>query len=224
MTDDPPASTARPGAPGLGVGQLLHFTSLALLLALTWIAWKYAGKPCPVAFWVAIAVPVIHQVFVWLAWRLELRDSTTGRTVGFQAYLVIFFVLLAARPVSLLVVAWMDAGSLGLPMLPRIVITTVCGLVSMYLGYSLKRYFGFARAAGADHFDPRYREMPLVKEGIFRFTSNGMYIYGFLALWAIAIGFDSMAALIVTAFSHCYIWVHFYATEKPDMDYLYSSR
>ena len=49
-----------------------------------------------------------------------------------------------------------------------------------------------------------------------------MYVYAFLLFWAIAVGFNSSAALAVAAFSHAYIWVHFYATEKPDMDYLFS--
>jgi hypothetical protein len=215
-------TTART-SPGIRAGQPLHFSCLALLLSLTWVSWNYAGRPCAVAFWAAIAIPIAHQVFVWLAWRIELRSSTVSRTMGLQSYLVIFFVLLAGRPVSVLVLAWMDAGSLGLPMLPRVIMTTAFGLASIYLGYSLKRYFGFERAAGADHFDSRYRDMPIVREGIFRFTSNGMYVYGFLMLWAIAIGFNSTAALIVTAFNHAYIWVHFYATEKPDMNYLYGS-
>ena len=94
-------------------------------------------------------------------------------------------------------------------------------LPGIYAMYSVKRYFGMARAAGADHFDVRYREMPLVKDGIFRFTSNGMYLYAFLLFWAIAVGLNSSAALAVAAFSHAYIWVHFYATEKPDMNFLY---
>jgi len=213
-------TTART-SPGIRAGQLLHFSCLAVLLSLTWISWTYAGTPCAVVFWIAIAIPVVHQVFVWLAWRLELRSSTTSRTIGFQTYLTIFFLLLAGRPVSVLVLAWMDTGSLELPMPPRVILTAVFGLASIYLGYSLKRYFGFERAAGADHFDSRYRDMPIVREGIFRFTSNGMYVYGFLMLWAIAIGFNSTAALIVTVFNHAYIWVHFYATEKPDMNYLY---
>lgn len=87
--------------------------------------------------------------------------------------------------------------------------------------YSVKRYFGMIRAAGADHFDPTYRTMPLVKEGMFRFTGNAMYIYAFLLFWAIAIGFNSSSALLVAAFSHLYIGVHFYCTEKPDMDFIY---
>jgi hypothetical protein len=89
--------------------------------------------------------------------------------------------------------------------------------------YSTARYFGFSRAAGADHFDPRYRDMPRVTQGIFRFTSNGMYLYAFLLFWAIATGFNSSAAVVVAAFSHAYIWVHFYSTEKPDMNFIYSS-
>ena len=64
--------------------------------------------------------------------------------------------------------------------------------------------------------------MPLVKEGIFQFTNNGMYVYAFMLFWAIAIGANSVAALVVAAFSHVYIWVHFFATEKPDMDFLYT--
>ena len=40
-------------SPGLRAGQLLHFSCLALLLSFAWISWKYAGKPCAVAFWIA---------------------------------------------------------------------------------------------------------------------------------------------------------------------------
>ena len=117
----------------------------------------------------------------------------------------------------------MDQRSLNLPRLLRAALTIVLALVGIYAMYSVKRYFGMARAAGADHFDSRYRNMPLVKEGIFRFTRNGMYLYAFLLFWAIAIGFNSTAALAVAAFSHAYIWVHFYATEKPEMEFLYAS-
>jgi len=51
---------------------------------------------------------------------------------------------------------------------------------AIYLLYSVIRYFGFTRALGADHFDEKYRMLPLVRRGIFRFTDNGMYTYGFL--------------------------------------------
>jgi len=214
------ATTKTP--PGIWAGQFLHFTCLAVLLALVWVMWKYLGEPFPAAFWIAIAFPVGHQVFVWLTWRLELGSTAISKAAGFRVYLVCFFLLFGGRFVSLFALAWMDRGSLGLPVLPQAIVTTVLVLLGVYAMYSVKRYFGMARAAGADHFDARYRDMPLVKGGIFRFTNNGMYLYAFLLFWAIAVGFNSSAALTVAAFSHIYIWVHFYATERPDMEFLYA--
>lgn len=210
-------------APGPGVGQTLHIICLVILLFLVAFAWKKAGQPEPVAFWTAIAIPILHQIFVWLSWRLELKNSAISKSIGFRGYMILFFILFAGRFISVAILGWLDRGSLGLPMIPRLIFTILPTLIGIYTMYSVARYFGFARASGADHFDPRYRDMPLVKEGIFRFTNNGMYVYAFLIFWAIAIGFNSIAALIVVAFSHAYIWVHFYCTEKPDMDILYSS-
>jgi len=208
-------------SPSIWTGQLLHLACLVPLLALVWVVWKYLGAAYPAAFWTAMAFPVAHQVFVWIAWRLELRSFTISKTIGFRGYLAFFFLLFGSRFISLFVLAWIDRGSLKLQVFPQVIATTLCALLGIYTMYSVKRYFGMVRAAGADHFDTRYRDMPLVKDGIFRFTSNGMYLYGFLLFWAIAVGFNSIAALTVAAFSHAYIWVHFYATEKPDMDFLY---
>ena len=195
-----------------------------VLLTLIWAFWIYLGKPFPFAFWIATSFPIVHQVFVWIAWRLELLSSVTNKTIGFGGYVTCFFLLFVGRFISLFALAWLDRGSLHLQALPRIVLTGILVLLGIYAMYSTMRYFGMARAAGADHFDPRYRKTPFVRQGIFRFTNNGMYIYAFLLFWAIAVGFNSSAALTVAAFSHTYIWVHFYATEKPDMDYLYSFR
>jgi protein-S-isoprenylcysteine O-methyltransferase Ste14 len=135
---------------------------------------------------------------------------------------VLFFLLFAGRFVSLFALAWEDSGSLHIITFQRIFITGVLVVPGIYSVYSVLRYFGLKRAAGADHFDPKYRDMPFVRQGIFRFTNNGMYFYAFLLFWAIAVGFNSSAALVVAAFSHAYIWVHFYSTEKPDMDFIYS--
>ena len=209
--------------PHIWVGQLLHFFCLGILLVLTWAAWIYLGKPFPGTFWIAMAVPIAHQLFVWLAWRLELRSAQISQTIGFRGYVILFFLLFGGRFISLIVLAWMDRGSLQLTFLPQVIVTVMLVLPGIYAMYSVQRYFGMMRASGADHFDSRYRTMPLVDEGIFRFTKNGMYLYAFLLFWAIAIGFNSAAALVVAAFSHAYIWVHYYATEKPDMDYLYAS-
>jgi len=209
--------------PGVSIGQSLHVTCLFILLALAWMAWKYLDARFPAAFWIAISIPIAHQIFVWLAWRLELRSASTSKSIGFQGYTALFFLLFGGRFVALVVLAWLDQGSLGLPVPLQAILTILLGILGIYAMYSVARYFGFARAAGGDHFDQRYRDMPLVRQGIFRFTNNGMYLYAFLLFWAIAVGFNSTLAIIVAAFSHAYIWVHFYATEKPDMDFLYSS-
>ena len=207
--------------PSIWHGQWLHAVCLALLLVPTWVAWDLLGKPDAIAFWLAIAFPIVHQIYVWLAWRLELQSSSISKTIGFTGYIVCFFVLFGGRFASLVVLAWLDEGSLGLPPVPRVVATAILVLPGGYAMYSVMRYFGMSRAAGADHFDAKYRDLPLVNSGIFRFTSNGMYVFAFFLFWAIAIGFNSSAALTVAAFSHAYIWVHFFGTERPDMEFLY---
>ena len=87
--------------------------------------------------------------------------------------------------------------------------------------YSVRTYFGFKRAYGIDHFDESYRQRPFVREGIFRFTANAMYTYGFLILWVPGLIFSSKAALIAAGFNHLYIWVHYYTTELPDIRFIY---
>lgn len=210
--------------PGLWTGQRFHFSVLLCLLAATTYGWLYLGRPSPVAFWIAIAVPVLHQLYVWLTWRLELRDKATSRAIGFRGYKVVFFLLFFGRFVSLAVLGWLDARSLGVPLWLRFGATAGVALPGLYAMYSVRRYFGMSRAAGADHFDSSYRDMPFVRKGIFRFTSNGMYLYAFLLFWALALAFDSMAAMLAIGFAHAYIWVHFFATEKPDMAYIYGHR
>jgi protein-S-isoprenylcysteine O-methyltransferase Ste14 len=209
--------------PGLWYCQWLHAGGLLVLLVAISIAFVRLDEPSPMLFWIAVAVPIVHQVFVWLAWRLELRSMVTRKVIGFRGYLVIFFVLFGGRFVTLLALAWADRGSLHLAVLPRVALTGLLTLLGVYAMYSVMRYFGLARAAGGDHFDPAYRDMPLVKEGVFRYTRNGMYLYAFLLFWAIAVAFDSRAALAVAAFSHAYIWIHFYATEEPDMRFIYAA-
>ena len=186
-----------------------------------WRVWVWLGEPYPVAFWIAAFTPVAHQIYVWLTWRLELNSQSISRTLGFGGYVAVFFMLFGGRFLSLMWLAWLDHGSAGLSLFSQVGLTLACAVPGLYAMYSVKRYFGMKRAAGADHFDARYRSMPLVRQGIFRLTNNGMYVYAFLLFWAIAFGFNSATAIAVAAFSHAYIWVHHFATERIDMAYLY---
>lgn len=139
---------------------------------------------------------------------------------GFALFRVGFAVLGLAR-LAVVPLAVANRGTLDLPAIVQWGVSGVFALLSGYLFYSVARYFSFARAMGADHFDPAAREWPHVREGIFRYTANAMYNFGFLALWIPGLGMESAAALLAAAFHHAYIWVHFRCTEKPDMERIY---
>lgn len=74
--------------------------------------------------------------------------------------------------------------------------------------------FGLKRAASADYFDPTYRNKTLVREGIFKYKGNAMYIFGLLVLW--------IPGLLAALFGHLYIWAHYYTTELLDTRRIYN--
>lgn len=175
----------------------------------------------------AIAIPILHQVYVFVCWRLELHGRHLSKYLGqgaFSLYALGFSIIGIARVLVVFALAWANQHTLtGNPLYLKI-IAVILLLPALYLFYSVKRYFGFKRAFGIDHFDSSYRDIPMVNQGIFRFTSNGMYQYGFLLLWVPAFWFASSAALIAALFNHLYIWVHYYTTEKPDMQRIYGDK
>ncbi|MGE4561359.1 MAG: methyltransferase [Rhodospirillales bacterium] len=94
-------------------------------------------------------------------------------------------------------------------------------------GYTLicvAKYFGFIRASGADHFDPEYRTKPFVRKGVFKYVPNAMYTLGMLLFLALAVAVGSKAMLALTVFYCVYAWVHYFCTERPDMDVIYGDR
>ena len=213
-------------------GQLAHFVCVAILLLAVYAASRSAGFNSGSAFglsspaWalLAIANAILHQVYVWLCWRLELDGQRFTQIFGdraFRTYQVAFAIQIALRPILAFVLGWSNRGTLGIEPWLGYAISLLLLVPSVYLIYCVRRYFGFARAFGIDHFDASYRTKPLVRQGIFTWTPNAMYVFGFLILWVPAFLFQSFAALIVAAFSHVYIWVHYYCTEKPDMRRIY---
>ncbi|MCF6175159.1 MAG: phosphatidylethanolamine N-methyltransferase family protein [Victivallaceae bacterium] len=175
-------------------------------------------------FWLAIAIPIFHQVYVWLIWRLELYQNTFTKRYGvarsFKIYAAGFSILFASRLIFIIILAKSSQYSLLINPYFAYLLAAVISLVVIYLFYSVIRYFTLARAYGIDHFDKDYNE-PYVKKGIFRFTDNGMYVYGLMILYLPGLLFSSKAALIVALFNHIYIWVHYYCTERPDMKVIY---
>ena len=78
---------------------------------------------------------------------------------------------------AILILAVINQGTLDMPSETLRTLAIVALLPAAYLFYSVKRYFGFRRALGLDHFDTSYRLLPKVREGIFRITPNGMYTF-----------------------------------------------
>jgi len=176
--------------------------------------------------WLAASVPIVHQVYVWFCWRTELHAGLLSSWFGkaaFPIYAALFSVLILSRAVLIAILSVSNRGTAaGEPRFMQGLALLVL-LPALYTMVSVGRYFGFRRAFGIDHFDPAYRDMPLVREGMFRYSQNAMYDFGFLLLWVPALYFQSLAALAVVGFSHLYIWVHYEFTEKPDMRRIYGS-
>ena len=150
-------------------------------------------------FWIAIAVPILHQVYVWIIWRLELYKNTFTSSFGvkgaFKFYKIGFAILFVSRLISVIILAVSNKDSLSInPYFIYILAALITPLV-IFLFYSVKEYFTIDRAFGIDHFDKNYNE-PYVKGGIFRFTENGMYIYGLMILYLPGLLLFSEAALV----------------------------
>jgi hypothetical protein len=209
-----------------------HALSLAILLVgttmLTKIEGILTGKLFGLSttfwFWLAVSIPIAHQILVMVVWRKQLEDQWMTRLFGerdFTVYTIMFNKLFLSRPVSAILLSIANRESFNLPIGWRVGISLALFIPFACLMYSVLKYFGFKRALGIDHFDESYRELPLVRKGIFKYTSNGMYTFGFFIMWIPPILAASKAGLLLAAFSHLYIWVHYFTTEKPDMERIY---
>jgi len=198
-------------------GQVLHALALVVLLPTAYALAPDGGCWFHAALWIA----VVHQVYVWIGWRAQTQWKLLTRLFGradFTVWNAIFFPLLAARPVLIGVVAAKDSGTLAMDPALSAFLGILLLVPAAYTGWSIHKYFGMARAAGADHFREEYRAMPMVKRGAFAWTPNAMYVFGFGALWSIALLARSHDALVAVVFQHAYIWVHYATVEKPDME------
>ena len=175
--------------------------------------------------WIAVATPVLHQIFVALAWRAELYHHKMTEWFGDKAFLiykVIFTILFVGRPVTLILLGISNANTLNLNPVISYSVVVILFIPFAYTMYSVAYYFGMDRAYGIDHFEPSiYKNETFVKQGMFKYTNNAMYKFGFLGLWVIGFAFLSKAVLLAAAFNHLYIWVHFYFTELPDIRHIY---
>lgn len=208
------------------LSMVVSLVVLSLIVDDEFLSGALWGVSTGVWFWLAVAVPIVHQIVVPVFWRAELYHKWMTKTFGARAffiYKVIFTILFVGRPLSIIFVGIANKNTLPLNPFLAYGIAFLLFLPAAYGMYSVIRYFGIDRAYGIDHFEPEiYRNKPFVKEGMFKYSNNVMYTYIFLVLWALALAFLSRAALLVAIFNHVYIWVHFYFTELPDIKYIYA--
>ena len=212
-----------------------HFFILLLLLLGVFFAargdfmvgdfWELTTKNW---LWLSILVPVVHQVYVVIFWRAELHYGWLSKTFGEKAFSLWgagFMILFLARPLTITGLALANRGTLDLPTWLSWILAGICLILVLYLMVSFVSFFGVKKALGMDHFQPEiYREMPFVKQGIFRWTNNSMYLFGFLFFWIPGLLLNARAALLAALFNHLYIWVHYYFTEYPDMQFIYGEK
>lgn len=179
----------------------------------------------PVWFWMAAGLAITQQVYVWLCWRIQLQTSwftnALGKRSGFNLYAAGFVAAGSARITVACLLAISNRETISMNALALKILGIAILIPLLYTIYAIHQHFGFQRAFGIDHFDESYRNKPLVRRGIFKLTRNAMYTFGMLLLWFPAFWWASLAALIVAFFNHLYIWVHYYATELPDMKRIY---
>ena len=173
-------------------------------------------------FMIAMSIPIIHQTYVWICWRSELCWKSISNTIGFKGYVIFFFILIISR-LSAIVLCFVDYGSLYKPGLLSWIISIILFIPGAYTMYSVKKYFGFLRAAGADHFDPQYRDMPFEKRGIFKWSPNAMYVFAIGIPFAFAVATGSQSMFVVAIYTYISIWLHYFCTEKEDFKVIYGS-
>ena len=215
--------------------QLEHLVSLLALLAVVWWisrgesfrAGAYLGLSTPAWLTLAIAIPVAHQIFVWLSWRLELYYGYLTRLFGergFTYYAIVFVVLFIGRLLGIIGLAIANQGNLEIAQRLLYGLAVLAAIPAIWVMVSVARYFGVTRAFGIDHFEASYREKPLVRKGSFKYIPNSMYTLGLLVLWIPGLIWASPAALLAAGFNHTYIWAHYYFVERPDMQYIYGAQ
>ena len=171
-------------------------------------------------FLFSMLTPLLHQGYVWLCWRSELCWKTISKTIGFKCYVLIFFIIAIFRLFSV-GLCFADYGTWFTPNWIAWSVSVLIFMPFVYTIYSIKKYFGFMRATGIDHFDPKYRDLPFEKKGIFKWTPNAMYVFAMGIPFGFAIATGSQSMFIVSFYTYISIWLHYFCTEKEDFKVIY---
>ncbi len=175
--------------------------------------------------WLLLAplTALLHQGLVAVAWRGEIFGRHVSRRLGSRWFVVfgaLFFLLISARIGATVTVSLASPGDFAAsPLL--LVATGAIILAATWTGIDVLRYFSLRRALGADHFSPEVREMGLVRRGVFRHVPNPMYTLSNLVFLLPGLLLRSYPGIAVGCYHYAAVWLHYWATEKPDMEFLY---
>ena len=173
-------------------------------------------------FLFSMMTPLFHQGYVWLCWRSELCWNTISRTIGFKAYAIIFIIIMILR-LSSIGLCFADYGTWFVPGWIAWSVSVLIFIPFIYTIYSVKKYFGFMRAAGIDHFDPSYKDIPFERRGIFKWSSNSMYLFAIAVFFGLAVSSGSKAMFIFATYSYIGGWLHYFCTEREDFKIIYGN-
>lgn len=212
--------------------QIYHYLGLIILLSIvaffTRLPGMYSGELSGLGtkfwFWLSIGEVILHQFYAWFVFRTELHLGLMHRWFGKRAFLVwavSFVILLVLRFLFVFLLGYSNRGTWDIHPALAWGLTLMIMIPAIYTFYSIKKYFTFKRGLGIDHFDPAYRELGLVREGMFRYTPNAMYTFAAAMVWIPSLIFGSIAALVSAFFNHAYLWLLYYTLELPDMRRIY---
>ena len=125
-------------------------------------------------FLFAMISPFLHQIYTWLSWRSELCWKTISNTIGFRTYSIIFYILLVIRMLFGIGLAFADYGTWFSPGWIEWTISLLFFVPFIYTMYSVKKYFGFDRATGIDHFDSNYKNIPFARIPVYDETIDNI--------------------------------------------------
>jgi hypothetical protein len=144
---------------------------------------------------------------------------------AFYVWKLFFVPLLVLRFVLVFIVGISNMGSFaGLDTTLGWITTLILVIPASHTLYSLYKYLTLDRAFGLDHFNPEIGKQGLVRDGMYKYTSNAIYIFIGLTLFIPTLIFASYGAFISGIFNYLSLWLIYFTLELPDIKRIYFNK
>jgi hypothetical protein len=138
--------------------QIWHLLSLIFLILAIKLYVSNSPEMLDGSFWgistnlwfsLAIAIPVFHQLYVWLVWRVELYlrvfSNRLGAKQAFNIYAVGFSFLFISRLITIIFLAISNKNTLHINPIVAYVFAVLITPLIIYVFASLEKYVGSFR-------------------------------------------------------------------------------